>query len=150
MAASAGRFGVGGLSGKIWNWRPQQEDLELDGGRERSHNDGGRERSHNDGGGWLRNHHPNDGNCLLHPFWSQNQLVPCLRSTSRLSGGDHSSYRSGQRTKGWSPYEAHLFVSGPSEKNQTIWDIRKPGKRTQVCPDRFRRKNQCTEAARSS
>ena len=51
---------------------------------------------------WVRrNHHRKDGKHPLPPFWSQNQLVPCLRSTSRLSGGDHSSYKSGQRTKGW-------------------------------------------------
>ena len=28
-AASAGRFGFGGLTGKIWIWRPQREDLDL-------------------------------------------------------------------------------------------------------------------------
>ena len=59
---------------------------------------------------WWRNHHRKDGNNLLHRFWSQNQLVPCLRSTSRLSGGDLSSYKSGQRTKGWPPH-------GQSRKN---------------------------------
>ena len=50
------------------------------------------------------NHHWKDGKHPLPPFWSQNQLVPCLRSTSRLSGGDLSSYKSGQRTKGWPPF----------------------------------------------
>ena len=29
LAASAGRFGFGGLSGKVWIWRPQREDVDL-------------------------------------------------------------------------------------------------------------------------
>ena len=29
LAASAGRFGFGGLSGKIWIWGPQRKDLDL-------------------------------------------------------------------------------------------------------------------------
>ena len=42
-------------------------------------------------------------------------IVPCLRSTSRLSGGDHSSYKSGQRTKGWPPYGGGPFVPVPKK-----------------------------------
>ena len=49
------------------------------------------------------NHHLKDGNHPLLQFWSQNQSAPCLPNTSRLSGGDHSSYKSGQRTTGWPP-----------------------------------------------
>ena len=66
--------------------------------------------------GWLRNHHQKDGNHLLHPFWSQNQLVPCLRSTPRLSGGDLSAYKSGQRTKGWPPNGFYKKHTNQNEK----------------------------------
>ena len=35
-----------------------------------------------------KNHHRKNGKAPLPPFWSQNRLIPCLLTTSHLSGGD--------------------------------------------------------------
>ena len=40
------------------------------------------------------------------PFWSQNQLIPCLLIISHSSAGALCVLRSGTRTKGWPPYSA--------------------------------------------
>ena len=64
------------------------------------------------GVGW-KNHHQKNGKAHLLLFWSQNRLIPCLLTTSRLSGGDYSSLVSGKETKGWPPYGGQPFVLVP-------------------------------------
>ena len=51
----------------------------------------------------VRNHHGTNGKQYLHPFWSQNQLVPCLLIDSHLSHGALPVLKSGTRTKGRPP-----------------------------------------------
>ena len=48
-----------------------------------------------------KNHQRKNGKRSLIPFWSQNQLIPCLSIISHSSAGALCVLRSGTRTKGW-------------------------------------------------
>ena len=59
----------------------------------------------------VRNHHGTNGKQYLHPFWSQNRLVPCLLIDSHLSHGALPVLKSGTRTKGRPPYLGRMARS---------------------------------------
>ena len=71
----------------------------------------------------VRNHHGTNGKQYLHPFWSQNRLVPCLLIDSHLSHGALPVLKSGTRTKGRPPYWISLLYGvNKTKRKQKRWD----------------------------